>query len=484
MPPTGMKQKDDNPKKRDRYDWNTSWSSSLKQISCLLPVTETERGRALTKDTLIHMLRYFNFLQTHIRRLQSSLPSHCLPLVNNNEKESESESEDVPPPEPSTPPHTLKAKRKYICGRSRKKGSLNPELFNDKHPHEEEADKRVTTNSEHLTTRPDDKILSYVDTDSLPSSDDPSYSCGALMPVTPSSKTDSSADQESLCQGLGSQCSVCEELTGDEEGSQSSKDLGSSPLGSFLLKDRMLGVGDLPPLVKKQFPDSPTLPHTPVLPFLPLLGVRDGLNLSPSLLTSPARGLSHHLLPEGREELQTLFEDVWVTPKPAVPKVTPTPHDSYHGACGSSQSEEDDGGSDDVSWTPKLHLTIKKVSRGQRKRASSRSQAASDPSLKRKCVNGFIMFCRMNRRLYLRTHPGTPSTVVTKELAKLWHIMPKQERRVYCLKARHYSRQHNRNVRSEDRDADEDAEHCIPSPLHTLLAHRDLWVASVISPGK
>lgn len=30
-----------------------------------------------------------------------------------------------------------------------------------------------------------------------------------------------------------------------------------------------------------------------------------------------------------------------------------------------------------------------------------------------------------------RTHPGLPSTVVTKELANLWHIMPKQERHVY-----------------------------------------------------
>ena len=29
------------------------------------------------------------------------------------------------------------------------------------------------------------------------------------------------------------------------------------------------------------------------------------------------------------------------------------------------------------------------------------------------------------------SHPGTPSTVVTKELASLWHMMPKQEKRVY-----------------------------------------------------
>lgn len=65
----------------------------------------------------------------------------------------------------------------------------------------------------------------------------------------------------------------------------------------------MFGV--LPLLDKNQLDDSPTLPQTPVLPFLPLLGFQEGLNLSPTLLTSPARGLSHTLLPEGQEELQS-----------------------------------------------------------------------------------------------------------------------------------------------------------------------------------
>ncbi|XP_055726301.1 meiosis initiator protein-like [Salvelinus fontinalis] len=56
------------------------------------------------------------------------------------------------------------------------------------------------------------------------------------------------------------------------------------------------------------------------------------------------------------------------------------------------------------------------------------------------------------------THPRTPSTVVTKELASLWHVMLKQERRVYCLKARRFSRQQNRNVRSELVKGEEDSE--------------------------
>ncbi|XP_021478939.1 basic helix-loop-helix and HMG box domain-containing protein 1-like [Oncorhynchus mykiss] len=64
------------------------------------------------------------------------------------------------------------------------------------------------------------------------------------------------------------------------------------------------------------------------------------------------------------------------------------------------------------------------------------------------------------------THPGTPSTVVTKELASLWHIMPKQERCVYCLKARRFSRQQNQTVRSElvEGEGDREEEDCVPTP--------------------
>ncbi|XP_041742910.1 meiosis initiator protein-like [Coregonus clupeaformis] len=78
------------------------------------------------------------------------------------------------------------------------------------------------------------------------------------------------------------------------------------------------------------------------------------------------------------------------------------------------------------------------------------------------------------------THAGTPSTMVTKELASLWHVMPKQERRVYCLKACRFSRQQNRNVRSEfvEGEGDREEEDCVPSPLHMLLAQRDLCAAS------
>ncbi|KAB5549044.1 hypothetical protein PHYPO_G00062730 [Pangasianodon hypophthalmus] len=480
MPPASMKLKDNSCKKRDRYYWKTSWSNSLKEISCLLPVSEPASGQALSKkETLIHMLQYFDFLQTHIQRLHNNLPPHCLPKTN--DRESDSESEDTAHSEPSTPPRILKAKRKYSCGRPRKKDTLNSELFDDKNQtlHKEDADRNVMTITKGecpCTRTADETVCSAEDNNSLPCSSDSNYSVSALLPTTSSSTAGSSVDQESPCQGLGSQCSICDDRTGSEDGSQGSKELASPPSGSFLLKDRMFGA--LPPLGKNQLDDSPTLPQTPVLPLLPLLGFREGLNLSPSLLTSPARGLSYTLLPEGQEELQTLFEDVWVTPKPAAPK------HCRHGNDGHafSQSEEEDRRSDDITWTPNQRIHMKKGSKGHRKRASRKGQAVSGLSQKKKCVNGFIMFCRMNRRLYLRTHPGLPSTVVTKELANLWHIMPKQERRVYCLKARQFSREHNRNVRSEGQEAEEEEEDCIPSPLHMLLAHRDLWFTSSGKP--
>uniref|UniRef100_A0AAR2KK44 HMG box domain-containing protein n=2 Tax=Pygocentrus nattereri TaxID=42514 RepID=A0AAR2KK44_PYGNA len=315
-----------------------------------------------------------------------------------------------------------------------------------------------------------DKGMCFIDKSNSNTHTDSSDSYySALLPATSSSRTGSSVDQESPCQGLGSQCSVCEDRTGSEDGSLGSNDLDTPPSGSFLLKDRMLGI--LPSLGNKQLPASPTLPQTPVLPFLPLLGAGEGLNLSPSLLTSPARDLSHPLLPNRQEELQTLFEDVWVTSKPTDLKAPSLQRKS-------PDESEDDRGSDYINWTPKQCIPERTATKARRRRFFNKSQDVTNPNLKKKCVNGFIMFCRVNRRLYLRTHPGTPSTVVTKELAKLWHIMPKQERRLYCLKARHFSRQQNRNVRSEGWEADEEAEDFILSPLNMLLAHRDLYFAS------
>ncbi|XP_051955781.1 meiosis initiator protein-like [Xyrauchen texanus] len=208
------------------------------------------------------------------------------------------------------------------------------------------------------------------------------------------------------------------------------------------------------------------------------------LNISPSLLTSPSQGLSHSLLPEGQEALQTLFKDVWITPESIILKSPSLPcslaNDSVghktlmrvsNGGYLSSESEEENKGSEEETSTPEQLIPLKRAR--PHRHTAQRGRVKTQPRPKKKCVNGFIMFCRINRKLYIRSHPGISSTTVTKELAHLWRIMPKMERRVYTLKAWLFSRQQNRNVRAELHEGEINAKDCISSPLYMLLAHRD-----------
>ncbi|XP_069764441.1 meiosis initiator protein isoform X3 [Narcine bancroftii] len=95
----------------------------------------------------------------------------------------------------------------------------------------------------------------------------------------------------------------------------------------------------------------------------------------------------------------------------------------------------------DITWTPycrgKLppQAALSKLKRikgiSQGKHPGMRRKRCYTLQLKKKCVNGFIMFCRVNRRLYISDHPGTASTAATKALAQVWHTMSKNERRPY-----------------------------------------------------
>ncbi|XP_041750917.2 meiosis initiator protein isoform X2 [Coregonus clupeaformis] len=504
-------------KSKDQLDWSTCWSNSLKEIAGLLPISEPRNGRGLTKkETLVHMLRYFDFLQSKIQTLQSRLPPHCIPK---QEPDTGSESEENTLSEPCTPPHTLKAKRKYACSRSRKRPAPTSEVkaelqvkrrrlykavANGKRVYPEEEGVSVPMWGVHsdwseLQSRDSHGAWPVYDSDSQPSSLDSGFSLNQLLPLsTPLEGSSGTLWTPSPTQG--GHCSVCEDRTGSESSPSGSGvlDTPTTPItgpGSLFLKDQMLGV--IPPMrgQREPFLSPAATPQRPILlPLLPLFGTGDSLNLSPSLLTSPARGLSHCLLPEGQEELHVLFEDVWVTPKTTHTKVSCLPcHDPTdslsegeaevrHGRGGwlSSLSEGEEG---DITWTPKqqqvpLKSKTSRTGRHCRANASTKGPPRTPLNLKKKCVNGFIMFCRINRKTYLCTHPGTPSTVVTKELASLWHVMPKQERHVYCLKARRFSRQQNRNVRSELVEGDGEEEDCVPSPLHMLLAQRDLCAAA------
>ncbi|XP_014392883.1 PREDICTED: basic helix-loop-helix and HMG box domain-containing protein 1, partial [Myotis brandtii] len=131
-------------------------------------------------------------------------------------------------------------------------------------------------------------------------------------------------------------------------------------------------------------------------------------------------------------------------------------------------SSDEDG---DYTWTPTRR---EKSRRGQADRGpmTLKNKKDSCPTQpKKKCVNGFIMFCRMNRKQYIRACPGTASTTATKQLAQLWREMTEQERRPYSIKARRFSRQHNRIVKQES-SSSEDEDWGIPKPFYQLLADR------------
>ncbi|XP_076987524.1 meiosis initiator protein isoform X2 [Tamandua tetradactyla] len=144
----------------------------------------------------------------------------------------------------------------------------------------------------------------------------------------------------------------------------------------------------------------------------------------------------------------------------------------------SLQSSSDEDG--DYTWTPTRRATTlpptgRKAKRGQAGRDPMKPKETKkvpcSTQMKKKCVNGFIMFCRMNRKQYIRACPGTASTAATKELAQLWRVMTQQERKPYCVKARRFSRQHNRIVK-QDSSSSEDEDWETPKPFYQLLAEK------------
>uniref|UniRef100_A0A8C4R7W3 HMG box domain-containing protein n=1 Tax=Eptatretus burgeri TaxID=7764 RepID=A0A8C4R7W3_EPTBU len=119
----------------------------------------------------------------------------------------------------------------------------------------------------------------------------------------------------------------------------------------------------------------------------------------------------------------------------------------------------------DVLWTP-THQRGHKLSQNHQKHKGrkaynpkmSRRVVKSPYEVKKKCVNGFIMFCRINRKLYIKEHPGMPSTRATCALATLWHQMSTEEKKPYCVKAQAFSQVNNRNVHIDNNTAVVDIE--------------------------
>ncbi|XP_067317672.1 meiosis initiator protein-like [Anolis sagrei] len=257
------------------------------------------------------------------------------------------------------------------------------------------------------------------------------------------------------------------------------------------------------------------------------------LGLSPSLFSSPARLLPRHILHGGQEELSpVLFEDVYLSPQSSHYPLTlsgtllrksaftldhcylscsemeesspspasrmnemPTPWQKYFFQKAANFTSEypvtSSDENSDSAWVPCKRVRKpsqasshkkKKKKKGVKKQrlragACEKRSGTSPLKLKKKCVNGFIMFCRLNRKHYIRAYPGMASTAATRELAQLWRLMTKQERRPYCLKARRFSRINNRIVREDFSSGEEEPES--PKPLHVLLAEKSLPGAQV-----
>ncbi|KAK1330065.1 hypothetical protein QTO34_010250 [Cnephaeus nilssonii] len=224
------------------------------------------------------------------------------------------------------------------------------------------------------------------------------------------------------------------------------------------------------------------------------------LGLSPSLFSSPGKLLPEQVLEDGSEYLtQALFEEVFLDPvsspsacvlevplKKDTPPGAPEDLSDSHSLCLSSASldhlslSEDSqasSSSEGLDTDMDTELVWRQQEEGQERRGRQAPREAQEQesllphAAKKKCVNGFIMFCRMNRKQYIRACPGTASTTATKQLAQLWREMTEQERRPYSIKARRFSRQHNRIVKQES-SSSEDEDWGVPKPFYQLLADR------------
>ncbi|MGH0117967.1 UNVERIFIED_CONTAM: hypothetical protein FKN15_042742 [Acipenser sinensis] len=250
-------------------------------------------------------------------------------------------------------------------------------------------------------------VLHNTDSSSpCPSSQDSEWSC-RQTPRATATPTGGVSDADLRTPAEDRPCSACGEQRGSEEGRPVRSQVFDSPdagSGGLLLKDHMLwwypSSGEDEPTLT---PSSPPHPSTGSSPLRTLCFGED-LNLSPSLLTSPARDLALSFLQEGQENLHVLFEDVWVN---AMHSSESQEHSTDNtaeldsllgGGWLSSASEGEERG--DFTWTPSKRGPPR-GGRG-RHRPRPRRPLYAKPHLKKKCVNGFIMYCRLNRKSYLR----------------------------------------------------------------------------------
>lgn len=106
------------------------------------------------------------------------------------------------------------------------------------------------------------------------------------------------------------------------------------------------------------------------------------------------------------------------------------------------KSEKPGGGQKSGAGRKRRNSLKTKVSR------DSKHHLTADVQGRKKCINGFIMFCRLERKKYICQHPAITSTQTTCELAQMWREMSGEQKQPFREKAQDFSRQDNRVVKT------------------------------------
>ncbi|XP_036992680.2 meiosis initiator protein [Artibeus jamaicensis] len=503
-------------------------TSKLHELALLLPVAPRTSSKKLTKkEILLHVLHYIQHLQRNIDVAQALLTFHAA----NGEGEVEGRGRNPTAGSgrrrhrtPSSPPHSCKCCVRGACQKPRKKKltraaerqtrTQNPRrcLALDKPKKQVAAPADQKGGNTEGTAAPPRCADSYTRPEAALSWPQGRSCKNSAQDDGPYSASGAQQGAERTYLVNGTQSYLRQKLAFYESSEEVDKETAGAdpwlpawtPEGTPLGSPLALG----PPQTDTQSVTGP---------------LSEILGLSPSLFSSPGKALPAETLEDSSLYLtQALFEEIFldavsspsdcvlqVPQKEGLPDslglcqcVGPQDHPSLSEDSSSSQDSVTDTDSEvawvqqdtpadpegpksmsdedgDYTWTPSCQVaTLPSARRKARKGQAGRGpvkpknkKAPCSAQTKKKCVNGFIMFCRMNRKQYIRACPGTASTAATKELAQLWREMTEQERKPYCIKARRFSRQHNRIVKKESSSSG-DEDWGVPKPFYQLLADR------------
>uniref|UniRef100_A0A8C7ASV8 Meiosis initiator n=1 Tax=Neovison vison TaxID=452646 RepID=A0A8C7ASV8_NEOVI len=484
-------------------------TSKLHELALLLPVALKTGTKKLTKkEILLHVLHYIQHLQRSIDVAKTLLKFH----TTNGEGGLRGPARRRHST-PSSSPHSRKSRLQGACRKPRKKKPTGLSGMS-------EAEQEAKSRGREVPSPEPFSLQSSPDTfhRTPPSTPLPAASTERPQQVTPRHAGDNSwAWGHRAVPGPGLQICLSNSISHRQKlvFYDSSEDLDKESPDADPWLPAWTPEGSPP--------GSPLALGPPQINSCTMSGHPSAiLGLSPSLFSSPGKLLPEQILGDGTEFLTqglsapatarspsptALFEDVFLDPESSPTdgvlcqssvsldhcylslsensKAPSGSSSSWEGSeaelvwrrqeanpKGPPSSSDEDG---DYTWTPtrraaSLPAAGRKVRKGPAKPKENK-KASCPTQTKKKCVNGFIMFCRMNRKQYIRACPGTASTAATKELAQLWRVMTQQERRPYCIKARRFSLQHNRIVK-QDSSSSEDEDWGTPKPFYQLLAEK------------